>query len=136
MQLHTNKISFEHHGAVTLIDIQGDITSFSEPFLSEAYQNANDQGADKILLKIGTDAYINSGGIAVLIQILSQTKLNNQKIGIAGVSNHYKKILGLVGITKFAKIHDTVESAIQVMAWKKVDPILILKNIYKEISNR
>jgi anti-anti-sigma factor len=116
MQLHTNEISFEHHGAVTLLDIQGDITSFSEPFLTEAYQNANDQGASNILLKIDTDAYINSGGIAVLIQILSQTKQNNQKIGIAGVSNHYKKILSMVGITKFAKIHDTVESAIQMMA--------------------
>ena len=116
MQLHTNEITFEHHGAVTLLDIQGDITSFSETYLTEAYQNVNDQGAVKILLKIGTDAYINSGGIAVLIQILSQTKQNHQKIGIAGVSNHYKKILSMVGITKFAKIHDTVESAIQVMA--------------------
>ncbi len=116
MQLHTNEITFEHHGAVTLLDIQGDITSFSEPFLSEAYQNANDQGAGKILLKIGTDAYINSGGIAVLIQILSQTKQNSQKIGITGVSNHYKKILRMVGITKFAEIHDTVDTAIQMMA--------------------
>ena len=85
MKLHTNQIHFEHHGAVTLLDIQGDITSFSEPFLTEAYQNANDQGASNILLKIDTDAYINSGGIAVLIQILAQTKQNNQKIGIAGV---------------------------------------------------
>ena len=115
MQFHTNEISFEHHGAVTLLDIQGDITSFSEPFLTEAYQNVNDQGASKILLKIGTDAYINSGGIAVLIQILSQTHQNNQIIGIAGASSHYKKILTMVGITKFASLHDTVESAIQVM---------------------
>ena len=116
MQLHTNEITFEHHGAFTLLDIQGDITSFSETYLTEAYQNANAQGAGKILLKIGTDAYINSGGIAVLIQILSQTKQNNQKIGITGVSNHYKKILRMVGITKFAEIHDTVETAIQMMA--------------------
>ncbi len=116
MKLHTNQINFEHHGAVTLLDIKGDITSFSEPFLTEAYQNVNDQGASKILLKIGTDAYINSGGIAVLIQILSQTKQNNQKIGIAGVSAHFKKIFTMVGITKFAKIHDTVEDAIQIMA--------------------
>ena len=116
MQLHTNEISFEHHGEVTLLDIQGDITSFSEPFLTEAYQNVNAQGASNILLKIDTDAYINSGGIAVLIQILSQTKHNNQKIGIAGVSAHFKKIFTMVGITKFAQIHDTVEGAIEMMA--------------------
>jgi len=116
MQLHTNEISFEYHGAITLLDIKGDITSFSEPFLTKAYENTLDQGASHILLKLDTDAYINSGGIAVLIQILSQTRQNNQIIGIAGISRHYKKILTMVGITKFASLHDTVESAIQVMA--------------------
>ena len=116
MQVHTNEIGFEQHGAVTLLNIQGDVTSFSEPFLNEAYQSANDQGASKILLKIGQDAYINSGGIAILIQILAQTKRNNQKIMIAGVSNHYKKIFSMVGISKFAEIQDSVESAIEMMA--------------------
>ena len=115
MRLHTNEINFEHHGAITLLDIQGDITSFSEPFLNDAYQSANDQGASKILLKIGKDTYINSGGIAVLIQILSQTRQNDQQIGITGVSDHYKKILSMVGITKFAKIHDSIEGALQSM---------------------
>ena len=116
MQLHTNEITFEHHGAVTLLDIQGDITSFSEPFLTEAYQNVNEQGAGKIILKIGNEAYINIGGIAALIQILAQIKRNNQNIGITGVSDHFKKIFSMVGITKFADIHDTVESAIEMMA--------------------
>jgi anti-anti-sigma factor len=116
MQQQTNQINLEQHGAVTLFNIQGDITSFSEPFLNEAYQNANTQGIDKILLKIDKDAYINSGGIAVLIQILAQTQRNNQLIGITGVSDHFKKIFNMVGITKFAKIHDSVENALKVMS--------------------
>ena len=116
MQLNTNKIIFEQHGAVTLLNVQGDITSFSEPFLSEAYQSANDQGAVKILLKIGQDAYVNSGGIAVLIQILALTKQNNQVIGITGVSDHFKKIFNMVGITRFADIHESVENALEVMS--------------------
>ena len=115
MQIHTNEISFEHHGAVTLLDIRGDITSFSEPFLTEAYEKVVNQGASHILLKLDAEAYINSGGIAVLIQILSQTRQNNQIIGITGVSRHYMKILSMVGITKFASIHQTVESAIKKM---------------------
>ena len=113
--LNTNEISFQHHGAVTLLDIKGDITSSSEPFLTEAYEKAVNQGASHIVLKIDPDAYINSGGIAVLIELLSQTRENRQIIGIAGVSRHYKKILTMVGITKFASIHETVESAIQKM---------------------
>ncbi len=116
MQQHTNEINLEQHGAVTLFNIKGDLTSFSEPFLSEAYQNAKEQGAGNILLKIDKEAYINSGGIAVLIQILAQTKRNNQNIGITGVSDHFKKIFSMVGITKFADIHESVENALEVMS--------------------
>jgi len=110
-----NEIQLEKHDAVTLMDIKGDITAFSEPFLNEAYQKANDQGAGKILLKIDKDAYINSGGIALLIQILAQTKRNNQQIGITGISDHFKKIFQMVGITKFANTYASVEDALKLM---------------------
>ena len=70
----------------------------------------------KILLKFDKDAYINSGGIAVLIQILANTKRNNQQISITGLSDHFKKIFHMVGITKFAKIYDSVENALDVLS--------------------
>ena len=111
-----NEIKLETRDAVTIMDIQGDITAFSEPFLNDAYQNANAQGAAKILLKFDSNAYINSGGIAVLIQVLSQTQKNKQEIGITGISDHFKKIFHMVGITKFAKIYDSLEDALQQMA--------------------
>ena len=111
-----NEITLETHGAVTLFDIDGDITAFSEPFLKEAYTDAKDQGASKVLLKFDQNAYINSGGIAVLIQLLAQTKTNKQQIGITGLSDHFKKIFNMVGITKFAKIYDTVDEALKGLA--------------------
>ena len=112
----SNEIRLEAHGSVTIMDIKGDITAFSEPFLNDAYQEANDQGAAKILLKIDKDSYINSGGIAALIQILAQGKKNNQTIGITGISDHFQKIFHMVGITKFAKIHKSLDDALKEMA--------------------
>jgi anti-anti-sigma factor len=111
-----NEIKLETHAAVTVMNIRGDITAFSEPFLNDAYQNANAQGAGKILLKFDTNAYINSGGIAVLIQVLAQTQKNKQAIGITGISDHFKKIFHMVGITKFAKIYDSLEDSLKQMA--------------------
>ena len=111
-----NEIQFEQHDGVMLLDIQGDITAFSEPYLNEAYQKATQENATKMVLKFETDAYINSGGIAVLIQILAQTKKNGQLIGITGLSEHFVKIFNMVGITKFATIYDTVDSALQAFA--------------------
>jgi anti-anti-sigma factor len=112
----SNEIKLESQGVVTIMGIQGDITAFSEPFLNEAYQEANAQGATRILLKVDEGSYINSGGIAVLIQILAQTKKNNQVIGITGISDHFKKIFHMVGITKFAQIHNSLTEALEAMA--------------------
>jgi len=108
-----NEITFQTQGAVTLMDIKGDVTTDSDPILKDAYQKVNDQGSSKILLKFDENAYINSGGIAVLIQLLAETKRNNQQIGIAGLSDHFKKIFNMVGITRFANVHDSVEEAIK-----------------------
>ena len=108
-------IKLEKRGDVTLFDIQGDVTTFSEPFFDEAYKSTSDQGATKILLKFYEDAYINSGGIAVLIQLLADTNKNNQQVAIAGLSKHFQKIFKMVGITKFANIYNSVDEALEAL---------------------
>ena len=109
------EINIKQENDITIFDVHGDVTAFSEPFFTKAYQTANDQAASKILLKFTEDAYINSGGIAILIQLLAQTKRNNQQICITGLSNHFKKIFNMVGITKFARIYNTVDEAVNNM---------------------
>lgn len=116
MQQRPNEITLQKHGEVTLLDIKGDITAFSETFLNDAYKNSNSEGARKLILKFEDTAYINSGGIAVLIQVLVQTKRNNQHVVIAGLSEHFKKVFRMVGITKFAAIHPTIEDALKAMS--------------------
>ena len=112
-----NIITLERKNDISLIHIQGDITAHSEPHINEAYVNANDQGpTKKILIQFEEKAYINSGGIAVLIQILAQTRKNDQQIGITGLSEHFKKIFRMVGINKFAHIYDNLEDALVSMA--------------------
>jgi anti-anti-sigma factor len=115
MQQHTNEIHLEALDAVTILDIRGDITAFSESALGDAYRKASEKGAGKLLLKIEKEAYINSGGIAVLIQILAQTRRKDQRVAITGISEHFKKIFNMVGITKFAQILDSTEAAIQAL---------------------
>ena len=106
------EINLKRQGDITIFDIQGDVTALSEPFFNEAYQKAKTQDTSKILLKFYESAYINSGGIALLIQLLAETKRNNQKIFITGLSSHFQKIFNMVGITKFARIYSTLEEAV------------------------
>ena len=113
---HNNEIMLEKQGEAMVLDIRGDITSFSEPFLNTAYQEATEQDARRLIIKIERDAYINSGGIALLIQIMAQIKKHCQTVVIVGISEHFKKIFNMVGITKFATIYDSVKAAVEAMA--------------------
>ena len=111
-----NEIRLEKKNSVTVFDVKGDITAHSEPYFNQAYKEANDQGSKKILFKFEEGAYINSGGIAVLIQVLAETNRNKQDTGIIGLSEHFKKIFNMVGITKFAKIYNTFDDALEEMS--------------------
>jgi len=112
-----NQFQMERQNGITLLHIQGDITAQSEAVIHQAYRKADDQGdAHKLLIQFEEEAYINSGGIAVLIQILALTRKNKQAIGITGLSEHFKKIFTMVGIAKFAGIYNSAEDAIKAMS--------------------
>jgi anti-anti-sigma factor len=114
--MQQNLVQLKLHGSVALLQIQGDITIQSELSLKDAYKGATEQGAGKLLMEFGESAYINSGGISVIIQLLAEARKNNQQIGITGISDHFKKIFGMVGITKFARIYTSAEEGMKDLA--------------------
>ncbi len=111
-----NEIRVESRGDVTLFEIKGDLTGASGPFVKDAYRQADNEETRKILLKFDENAYFNSDGIKVLIPLLAQMERNNQQIRITGLSDHFKKIFNMVGITKFAKIFSTEGEALESLA--------------------
>ena len=113
--LKHNHITLAKLGAVTLFDIKGEITEISEPAITAAYLQATGQNTDKLLFKFNKGAYINSAGIAIFIQILAQAIRKGQIIGITGLSSHFTKIFKMLGITRFAEIHDNVQAAVETL---------------------
>ena len=111
----TYKITLAKLGAVTIFNIQGNMTAFSESLLNDAYKQAIGQETKKILFNFNRNAYINSAGIAIFIQIIAQTINHNQRIGITGLSRHFIKIFNMLGITKYSKIHDNIQTAIEAL---------------------
>lgn len=111
-----NVIKLDIRDSLALMNIQGDITSSSEPYLEEAYRNiAQDSDIKDLVIVIEKSAYINSGGISALIQMLAEIRKTGQRIGIAGVSAHFSKILKMVGIHKLAGIYGSLDEALASM---------------------
>lgn len=100
------------HGDVSVIDIRGDVTPLAGPQVEEAYAGVSAAGAKKILFVFAADCYINSGGIAVLIGVLSQTRKKGQAVRITGLTPHFQKVFAMVGLTKYAQICPSEQVAI------------------------
>lgn len=106
-----NQIFLRKEGDIIIVDIKGDITAQSEPFIFNVYQKIED--FEKILFNFDESAYINSGGIAIIIFILAKASKKNQVIYMSGLSDHFKKIFHMVGITKYSKIYSTELEALK-----------------------
>ncbi|UCG66841.1 MAG: response regulator [Deltaproteobacteria bacterium] len=111
-----NKVSLRTVNDVTIMDIEGNVTSVSEPLLLDAYKEASEKGATKIVLRFNEHSSINGAGLAVLIQLLSESKKRNQAVTITGLSENFKKIFEMVGITGFATIFNHEEDAVSSFA--------------------
>ena len=108
-----NEITFEKSGDVTVFDIKGDVTRASGPFFEEAYKEAATEQKQNMLLKFHEESYFNSEGINVLIQLLAETKKNEQRVAVTGLSEHFKNIFHMVEIAGLAAICESQEEAME-----------------------
>jgi anti-sigma B factor antagonist len=87
---------------VTILAFTGDIASTSKDAIMGAY-NALDASVSKLLLDFTAVDYINSSGIAIIIQMLLEaSNSGNRTIGIFGLTPHFNKVFTMVGMAKYA----------------------------------
>jgi anti-sigma B factor antagonist len=88
--------------SVTVLRYEGDIASTSKEAVLGAYQSLPKQTAKNVLLDFTKVDYINSSGIALVIQMLIEAANAGQKVYAFGLSPHFTKVFTMVGITKYA----------------------------------
>ncbi|QNI33156.1 STAS domain-containing protein [Alloacidobacterium dinghuense] len=97
---------------VSILAFSGDISSSSKESILGAYNNL-DGATSKILLDFTAVDYINSSGIAIIIQMLLEaSKSAARTIAIFGLSSHFQKVFSMVGINKYAAIYPNETTAL------------------------
>ncbi len=98
---------------VGIIDIAGEVTSFSEKILEEAYEKLTADGLKKVGFNFENVSYINSAGMAIIISILTKSRARGQALRSWGLTDHFQKIFDMVGITKYMKHKRNEEEALK-----------------------
>lgn len=107
-----NQIQVEVKGESVVINLRGGLTSTSEPHLLKAFQDAFATGKTRILLLFDQNASVNGAGISILTQILLDARKQGADVSLAGLSDNYRRVFKIVGISKLVKVFDSEEEAL------------------------
>jgi len=99
-------------GGVVAVDIKGDVTASCEPVLMGAYEEAERQGATRVVLNFAGLEYMNSGGIGMLVTLLVRANRQRQQLAACGLSEHYREIFELTRLDEAIAIYDDEASAL------------------------
>ena len=95
--------------AISVLRFSGDISSTSKDSVLGAWQNVS--GSGPVLLDFSKVEYINSSGIALIIQVLMEADKTGQKVAAFGLTPHFQKVFTMVGIGKYAGLHKDQDTA-------------------------
>ena len=106
----TATFEVRREGPAAIVDIRGDVTAGSEEVLMSAYDETGDARA--IILNFSDLAYMNSGGIGLLVTLLVPANRHSQQLLAFGLSDHYRQIFELTRLDEAIGIHDTESDAL------------------------
>lgn len=98
--------------AVAVIDIQGDVTAASEDVLMQAYTEATEGTPSAVVLNFEGLAYMNSGGIGLLVTLLVRANRSKQQLLACGLNEHYQQIFELTRLDEAIQIYGSEQEAL------------------------
>jgi anti-sigma B factor antagonist len=100
-------------GAV-VIDLTGEINGQAERGLIDVYSSAENKNPGSIVLNFSKVSYINSTGIALIVNILARSRKKNLELRVFGLSQHYQEIFNITRLTDYLKVYPDEVSAVNV----------------------
>ena len=92
-----------------VIDIQGELTSFGEKELTEAYARAVQGNVRTVIFNFTDLAYMNSLGIGMLVTLLIRARREGKNIVGYWLSEHYREIFAMIRLNQVIAIYTTEE---------------------------
>ncbi len=96
---------------VTVLRFSGDIAKTSREAVLGSYESLPKDVHVRLLLDFTNVEYLNSSGIALVIEMMMAAGKAGQKIQVFGLTPHFQKVFRMVGITKYADLHPDEGSA-------------------------
>jgi anti-anti-sigma factor len=112
MARHQFEAHIRHESGKAIIDLIGEINAFAAEDLNEAYSQAEAAGSPEILLNFTGVEYINSTGIALIVNMLARARKAGRRLILCCLSEHYVEIFQITRLTDYMPIYADEQAAL------------------------
>ena len=107
------QIATRRNGNATIIDVVGDIDLYNSPEVRKAVLEAvRAPGAERVVMNLQKVRYIDSSGVASLVEGLKTSRTQNVKFILLGLSPAAREVLELSRLIKVFEVAESEEQAL------------------------
>ncbi|HEY6905630.1 MAG TPA: STAS domain-containing protein [Candidatus Acidoferrales bacterium] len=106
-------ISTRKFESATIVDVVGDITLYNSPEVRRSLLGTlREQGVSRVIVNLQKVNYIDSAGIASLVEGLKVSRDLKRGFALCGLSPTAREVLQLTRLLKVFEVHDTEQEAL------------------------
>ena len=106
-------ISARQVGGITVLDLTGDITLFNSPEIRKALiDQLKDRRVPHLILNMLAVAYVDSSGVASLVEGLKISRDLKSRFALYGLSKSARTVLELTHLLRIFEVHLTEQEAL------------------------
>ena len=106
-------VTVRDRNGTAVLELHGDIDRAADPALTQAYATAAGDGAQSVILNFRHVGYINSTGIALIVGLLVKARTDAVRVGVCGLSEHYREIFDITRLAELMVITDSEDGAVR-----------------------
>jgi anti-sigma B factor antagonist len=107
------QISTRQAGSATVVDVVGDIDLYNSPEVRKVLLEAlKDKKAPRVIVNLKEVRYIDSSGVASLVEGLKVSRNLNSRFMLYGLSPAAREVLELSRLIKVFEVFDSEEQAL------------------------
>lgn len=109
------QIATRRNGNATILDVVGDIDLYNSPEVRKAVLEAvRAPGTERVVMNLQKVRYIDSSGVASLVEGLKTSRVQNVKFVLLGLSPAAREVLELSRLIKVFEVAESEEQALQI----------------------
>ena len=111
MTTHDDTTAVRRRGEVAVIDLVGDVNAHAETAVHDAWDEATRERPEAVVLNFEGAGYINSTGLALIVEMLASARTRKLPIRAYGLTPHYREIFEITRLADFLAINPDEDSA-------------------------